>query len=111
MIAIRMDDITNRLPCRSDSDEVGDDYQRNPDRDEKNGVGNKVWKAHESQSTNERDNRPLPFAIHEEAKPNRPEEQTPKKPRLVQRAAQHRSSAGRHPRLTSGTSLYITVRC
>ena len=70
-------------PCRSESDKVGNRDQRNTDGDNKKSVGNEVRKDHERHPANQWHDGPLPFSVHEEAEPNRAEEQAPKKPRLV----------------------------
>jgi len=68
----------------SNSDKVGKSYERDPNGDKKNGVGNEIGEDPECQPADQRDGCLLLFAVHEESEPERAEKQAPKNPRLVQ---------------------------
>ena len=53
----------------SDSDEVGNNDEDDPNRDEKNRVGKKIGEDHEGQPANQWDDRLLFPAINEETEP------------------------------------------
>ena len=72
---------------RLNPDEVRDGHQRYSDHDDQERAGDKIGEGHQSQTTNEWDDSSLPFAVHKEAHSDRAEQQSPQKPRLVQRTA------------------------
>ena len=53
-----------------DSDKVGKSYERDPNCDKKNGIGNEIREDHEDQSADEGDDHLLLLAVHEEAEPH-----------------------------------------
>ena len=57
------------LQC-SDSDEVRKGYERDPNCDKRNGVGNEIRQEHEDQPANQWDDSRLPLTVHEEAEPD-----------------------------------------
>jgi hypothetical protein len=63
----------------SDSEEVGNSHQHDPDGDQQDGVGHKIGEEHEGHPADEWDDRSLLLSIDEEAKPDGTEKQTPKK--------------------------------
>ena len=56
------------LQC-SNSNEVGKSYERGPNCDEKNGVGNEIREDHEDQPADQGHNHFLLPPVHEEAEP------------------------------------------
>ena len=67
---LSMNDLKTLLPCLhcSDSDEVGKSYERDPNSDNKNGVGNEIREDHEDQPADQGDARLLLLSVNEEAK-------------------------------------------